>query len=509
MKKNQTYSIHILLIIVALFVSANSYAQKSDAEINVDVSRINHTIKGGMGASWHAICKDISKELPIENKKYLYPAREDAPRGSAHEGNPPVSHKNAWRQIKDYASWLGMNFIRVELSMRMYEPGFRKFDWDNEEMKVLYNILDWCQASKADVFLQQMWGYVDWNSYPGVHPLFSAPRSLDEFANGIATLLEHLTKVKGYTCIKYFCMTNEPAGGGVWGDWWSYGDNDGKSTDEAWKRLKKEFDDRGIAIPIAGPDWTEMAKFNEKYLDFAPYLGAFDIHSYQGVTSEGEANLKKWAEWSHAQSKPFFLTEYGNMQFGFGGTHPGLKSFAAALSNANDVIRAFRAGTDGVNRWSFTNRGDLDGQWQLIRTWDIENKRYLNEVIAENEAFYGFGIISRFLSKYSSVVSCSTDQPDDKMMSLALVSPEGELSVFILNLSNEVLSVDLNIAAFPEKKMNVYQVTKELVNRPGFELDPIESFISSETSLLTIPAKSITTVSSYYLEHKDKGVVIR
>jgi hypothetical protein len=35
------------------------------------------------------------------------------------------------------------------------------------------------------------------------------------------------------------------------------------------------------------------------------------------------------------------------------------------------------AGVSAFNRWSFTNRGDLDGQWQLIRTWDMENKKYL------------------------------------------------------------------------------------------------------------------------------------
>jgi hypothetical protein len=51
--------------------------------------------------------------------------------------------------------------------------------------------------------------------------------------------------------------------------------------------------------------------------------------------NEGEANLQKWADWAHAQGKPFFLTEYGNMQLGWGGDDPNPKSFD---SNASDVI---------------------------------------------------------------------------------------------------------------------------------------------------------------------------
>ncbi len=511
--KNKTNSINILsavLILQIIFWAAPCYAQKNKVQIHVDPSHVNHTLRGGMGASWHAISKDITKILPVENQKYIYPAREDAPRGSAHGGNPPVSHTDAWQQIKDHASWLGMDFVRVEISMRMYEPGYRLFDWDNEEMQALYNILDWCEKNQADVFLQQMWSYVDWNNYPGVHPLFSAPRNLDEFAYGIATLLEYLTNERGYTCIKYFCMTNEPAGGGVWGDWWSFGNSNEKhnTTYDAWKRLKEEFDGRGITIPIAGPDWTHMAKFDRKHLSFAPYLGAFDIHSYQGVTPEGEANLKQWADWAHAQNKPFFLTEYGNMQYGYGGEHPGLKSFESALSNTEDVMRAFRSGTDGVNRWSFTNRGDLDGQFQLIATFDRQNKTYLTEILPENGTYYGFAMVSRFLSKYSSVVSCSTNLPDSALMSLAVLSPQGELSVFILNLSNETIETDLNITSLPKKQMNVYQVTKELVSQPVFELNPIQSF-NSKKKQLTLPPKSITTVSSYYLENRDKGVTFK
>jgi hypothetical protein len=474
-------------------------------QIKVDASEIIHTLQAGMGASWHA----ISRELPLDIEKYKYTlANGRNSRGSAWGGNPPVSETAAWEQIKDHASWLGINFLRVELSQRMYEPGRKQYDWSNEEMQALFNILDWCEENNADVLLQQMWHYTEWNSLPGVHPLISAPKSLDDYAEGIATLIEYLVKERGYTCIRYFGMTNEPPGG-TWGYWWEYGDATG-SINDAWRRLKEEFDRRNIAIPISGPGWTDLPPFEEEKLrDIEPYFGSIDIHSYQGVTAGGEATLGRWAEWAHSRGKPFLLTEYGNMRLGWRGDNPAQKSFDAAISNATDVIRGLRVRVDGFNRWSFTNRGDLDGQWQLIRTFDIENQVYLQEVLPEKEAYYGFGILSRFFSKYSSVVQCSVNRPDSVLMASALVSPQGELTIFMVNLSGEPLEVSLAITGTANKKMNVYQVSREIVNREGFSLDVNRTFMARNKNIVALPARSITTVSSYSLNSKEKGISVR
>lgn len=491
----------IISILILMTITGCIQTEKSDVEIHVDASKILYTMKGGMGASWHS----LSRETPLENEKYKYPVRAVCPRGSGYGGNPPVTDTLGWNRIKEHASWLGLNFLRVELSQNMYEPERNKFDWENEEMQALYLILDWCQKNNADVFLQQMWGQVDWNSFPGVHPIISAPKNLDDFANGIATLIEYLTKNKGYTCIKYFCMTNEPPGG-TWGYWWESGDEQ-SSINDAWKRLKEEFDNRKIAIPISGPDWTSMPPFDESKLGFAPYLGSFDIHSYDGVTESGEANLNKWADWAHQQNKPFFLTEFGNMNLGWGTNNPGPKSFDAALSNANDVLRAIRARVDGFNRWSFTNRGDLDGQWQLIQTFDREKKEYIQDVKPENEAYYGFGIISRFLSKYSTSVFCSDNLPDSVLMAVALKSPTGHLSIFILNKGEKELKTRVKIHGQDPEKLNVYTVSKELVNQPDFKLNAADTFNSNDRIEIILSPKSVTTVTSYSLKNDEKGII--
>ncbi len=502
MKRAKIFS-QVVTICFFLFILANCKTNKMEpVKININTAETLYQMKGGMGASWHI----ITDVFPLNNEKYKIPVRETAPLGSGHGAMPPVTNTKAWGQIKDHASWLGLNFLRVELRQKSYLPEKDRFTWDSEEMLALYNILDWAESTAADVFLQQMVADVEWNSFPGIHPLISAPKDLDAWANGIATLLEYLTREKKYSCIKYFCMTNEPPGG-TWGYWWEYGENPG-TVEDAWARLKIELDNRGITIPISGPDWTDLPPFDETKLAFTENFGAIDIHSYQGVSAEGEETLRKWANFAHNQGKPFFLTEYGNMQLGWGGDNPNQKSFEAALSNASDVMRGLRAGVDGFNRWSFANRGDMDGQWQLIQTFDREKKVHLDEVKPEPEAYYGFGIISRFLSKYSSVLKTNVAAPDSVLMCNAVKSPGGVISVFLINKSDNELSVELNFTGEQIGELYLYQVNREIINAPVFHLNPVKKFKPKSKITVVLPSKSISTLSGNDLENDEKGIVL-
>ena len=119
-------------------------------------------------------------------------------------GTPAADDVAAWRQIYHHAQWLGLDFCRVELEQRIYEPERGKFTWESEEMRILYRILDFCERRKVDVFLQQMWGNVDWNAFPEfqgdpVKRVHSGPRSMDDFATGLAALVEHLVKAGDIT----------------------------------------------------------------------------------------------------------------------------------------------------------------------------------------------------------------------------------------------------------------------------------------------------------------------
>lgn len=462
-----------------------------------------HTMRGGIGASWHA----ISNIGPLENDKYKYPASDENPLGSSWSGNPPLQNSRAWQQLSDHARWLGLDFIRVELMMKMYEPLKGQFDWNSADMLVLYKILDCCQQMGADVFLQQMTMNVEWNSYPGVHPLLSAPVSLDDYAEGIASLLEHLITVKKYTCIKFFCITNEPPGG-TWGNWWRNGAGNAPLT-PAFKRVHDELVKRNITIPLSGPDWTSLPPLTEAVKTFDPYLGAYDIHSYDGIDDKGTKTVQSWIKWAHTKDKPFFISEFGNMKMGWGKDNPGPKSLAAALSNAHDMITALSSGTDGMNRWSFVNQGDMDGQWQLVRTWNIPKKELMEKVIPENTAYYGFSMFTRFIAKYASILKTKYPDPSDTSLSMiSLRNPDGNLVFILLNQADENKAATIII----KSKLKIKNLYKYLYNdrippEGAFALNPVDTISETSKMKLVIEKRSITVLTSQLLKNTDWGTI--
>jgi hypothetical protein len=483
----------IFLIIVTLAVLSCRSQSQSDKIITIHADHKRYKMAGGIGASWHAISLDSIDVSP----EYKWALRYKNSRGSAWGGNPPVSDTSGWRQIYQHASWLGFTWIRVEMSARMYEPDRNKFDWDNNEMAALYKILDWAEENKADVFLQQMWSNVKWNSYPGVQPLLSAPKSVTDFAAGIGTLLEHLTAVKKYTCIKWVCITNEPPGGS-WGSWWSTGENNAPLT-PALKEVRKVLDEKKINIPVSGPDWTDLPAFDESKIDFDQYIGAYDIHSYQGMDKNKEAILKQWVQWANSHNKPLFLSELGDMRIGWKDDNPGPKSFKASLSNAETILRGLNAGAGAFNRWSFTNRGDLDGQWQLIRTWDTKNQKFYDKIEVEPAAFYGYGILTRFCSAHSSVLHTEVSDTSG-ILSQSLMNDKGQITSYFLNKSANEQEIRLKISGDFMSDFNLYQVTEKEVLKPDFKLNPISQFgiKDGKEIVLKLPGLSISTLTNIH-----------
>ena len=76
----------------------------SPVEISVDTSKIINTMRGGIGASWHA----IEQPIPIGHG------------GSGRGAYPPAEDEHAWQQIYRHASWLGLDWNRVEIEQRIY-----------------------------------------------------------------------------------------------------------------------------------------------------------------------------------------------------------------------------------------------------------------------------------------------------------------------------------------------------------------------------------------------------
>jgi hypothetical protein len=519
-KFSRQYSTKVVWLSLACVGFALPLAAQTTEKVHIrmDVDHVVRTMQGGIGASWHAI------ETPIWGRE----ADGDPWAGGVWGANPPADDDAAWQQLYRHAAWLGLDWCRVEIEQRMYEPARGQFEWDNSEMRILYRILDWAEKNQVDIFLQQQFSDVEWNAYPALRSnrkgiLTSAPYSLEDFAEGFAALADHLVRVKGYHCIQWLCITNEP--GMHFSDWQG---PDGKPLPltPGLKATRAALDRKSISVPISGPDWTDLPELDPAQIDFDAYIGAYDIHSYMSMfdgekykdaytLSQAEERISKWAAWAHARHKPLFLSEVGTQTYGWGYSDPNPGSYKSSLKDASLVVRAIRAGVDGVSHWSFINRGDQDGQWQLVDTWDLARNRLLPTFTPHPNSYFMIGLLTRFLAKHSEVlanaVEGGSDSNGQQVFAAALRSPRGQHTFVFVNDAEVGWQADIHLGGL-STGMNLYRyrMTPEKKDKAEVILGPEkEQKVSRQQPDFTeeLPAKSITVYSTYHFQQGDPGAI--
>jgi hypothetical protein len=481
-------------------------------EINVDPTRVINTMRGGIGASWHA----IETPIPIGHG------------GSAWGAYPPAEDEGAWQEIYRHASWLGLDWNRVEIEQRIYEPERGRFTFDSPEMRILYRILDWNQQHGTDVFFQQMWCNTEWLAYPHfrkdpIARVHSAPQDLEAFADGLATLMEYLIKKRGYTSIKWLSINNEP--GANW-SWWQSPKSGPLSIGPGLAAVRKALAHHGLMLPLSGPDVSQggFPGTVPGDFDYLPLLGAYDFHDYDadfdfrtgGHIAAQERNTAVWAKFAHDQGKPLFLSEFGTMAYGWRPDKPGPTSPQSVLAGSELVLREANAGVDGFNRWSFLNRGDLDGQWQFVDTWDRENKKLLSEFTPHANSYFALGLLSRFTAKNSAVLAIQVGSAQVKgwqrVFCAAFRSPKGNLTVAVVNDAPVEFAAKLTWAGTPPAgKFYRYRYSEAERDRADVKINPQQEFSPSAGSASwqdRLPPNSLTIYSNYELSHEDPGIMV-
>jgi len=93
----------------------------------------------------------------------------------------------------------------------------------------------------------------------------------------LGTLLEHLVKTKGYTCIRWLCLVNEPV------RWWGTA-GERISLMPAIQAVRTQLDRRGLEnVAISGPDDfsdPQGERLRELFDWDDPAVGALDMHHY-------------------------------------------------------------------------------------------------------------------------------------------------------------------------------------------------------------------------------------
>ena len=503
---NLKNTLRVVLVAILCTILFSACSKQSDVQITIDNQKVVSMLSQGIGASIHA----------IEDSILVTPDRSFG--GSAWGGNPGLNDTEAWEKVLWHAGWLGIDWVRLELEQRMYNPLKDLYTWDSYEMQVLYRFLDWCEERKVDVLLQQMWSNVQWMAYPSHRTttegiLRSAPYDKELFAQSFATLVDYLVHTKGYTCIKWLNFINEPDEG--W-SWWQSESDLNKKEDLApvFAIVRKALYEKNISVPLLGP--TYSTKYDPAKFTFNDQLGGYDVHSYMAKfdwykpedgggfdpVSTTLKDFKRYVDHAKSEGKPFMVSEYGTFVYGFSvGDNSSMSSRDAVLKDAELLIRSMNIGVNGFNKWSFNNRGDLDGQWQLIDTWDIENRKPLpaDQIKPHENSYIAFALLSRYLPRDSKVIETSVlggnDGTYDRVFSTALQTPAGNYTFLIINDDDRPYTIDINLAS-PIKKDFYY-----------YRLDDLSPQKVSIDKTITLQPKDLVTLSTYYLTPGDDGMI--
>jgi hypothetical protein len=454
--------------------------------------------------------------------------------GSAWGAMPEATDQKAWAKIFTYMDWLGIDYTRLNLEHRMFQPEKGKLSFDNREMQVLYKQLDYFEKKGVIVQLQEMYPNAKWLAHKelqstSVGIIKSGPADLEAWSDGIVALLRHLTQVKRYTCIKYFGIANEPHHS--W-SWWKAPDGQtSQSIIPALDLLKKKLVKAKLNIPLTGPEemfyhWEVKASQR----NYSSYVDAFTYHEYMTILDWWDSNngkdwyptLKSFSEpvktavgIAHSQKKPFFFSEHGTMHFGLNKDDRGPSKFDAVFKDVEFGMRYSNLGVDGFSRWSLLNRGNLDGQWGFIETFDRSTLKMLDpeKYTPKENTFYGYGLLTRFTYKNSyvvkSTIQTSGNDSISHLFTTTFLSPsKRDASIYIINDKqlNSTVDINLDMNTLKYKTWYKYEFTIDDRNKTDVKISPKEELQSKKLSTV-IKGMTITVYSTLKLNHDDAGLV--
>jgi len=268
-----------------------------------------------------------------------------------------------WELVTGRIARMKVPVMRVMMQAKWCLRAGGQYDWDSPEMKNARRYLDVCQRLGITVILTDWGCEPDWLKAPGI-----ANVADPKYAEAIGTYLDHLLNAKGYTCIRYFVMVNEPNYEVKdWGRW-------KKGVENVAAELARRGLDRKMAL--AGPDESNDEGWHRNAVDqLQKTLGAYDVHRYAQPDEVRSGRLEAFfrTQWAYALekdpqagAKPLIVGEAGLCHPGFGAaTNPRHLDFDYGVEMADYAAQAANAGSWAVSAWMLEDSSHQNFTWGM------------------------------------------------------------------------------------------------------------------------------------------------
>ena len=458
---------------------------------------------------------------------------------------PHADTKNAeWGALMTPAKWARvyqrLDYIRPGIVRVMDQAGWRYFkgidksgnpviNFDTDEVKALFNVLDYCQKNNIVVIFGE-WGAPGFWREPGKIDRSDDPR----WIHMITRYLNFLINEKKYTCIKYYNLVNEPNGN--WastnGDW------------AQWKKGVQMLNDSICAIglkgqlQIAGPDavvtydnpaspFKGLQWLDETILQLDKVIGVYDVHAYpdgefvrSGAFGKYYGELRKKVE---TTGKKLLLGELGlkysgemylkNRSLAMADPNAGkddsnmfVYEFFYGLDVADALIQAMNNGLEGAIAWDLDDamhtEGDTGDKTKIKRwgMWNSLGTELCNKPEDENLRpwFYTWSLMCRYFPTGTSIVTSMV--PENSHLRVVTGIAGDQLSVAILNNTAQEQDVSLKGEGLPDVRQwakYLYTDEKRITDKNGFPI-PVERLKGSFSKglQLSIPAQSFLLLTN-------------
>jgi len=376
---------------------------------------------------------------------------DNAPRSSS----PPVEDEERWRILMEELSFLSPNCIRFGYAAGKFVDEAGRINKNGDGFAVLKKLNDWARERQVSIFFDP-WGIPRHYSFgKGADGVFyDAPGDIPAFVDGfIVPLIKYLVDERKLVSLTHFILLNEPLGSRTYLT--PPGIDRYAHYVECYRSIFDAIQRNGFPIKLIGPDSWSTATWavdcmNERNLDLAPSIDAFDQHCYYArfdylppnpttastlpMTSIIHDHVAKHARFARHKGKRYYITELGTFYYGweqgdiFGGcTHE------AFLTEAEFIIRAMQVGCGGFYRWAYLAPGEYaDGVWQFINTVD-------NSYTRQPHTFHGYACLMRYTGRDAVVWPARVEPRTDiyeYVHAVGLQRPDKHFTILAVNNHN-------------------------------------------------------------------------
>ncbi len=428
--------------------------------------------------------------------------------------NSPISESD-WDKM-----YLRLNYMRPRLMRVITTSGWaygRNGGYDPSlGLEPLAKILDYCEQNQVSVIFGE-WG-------GGLVNASQNTINEEKLANA-ARYLSYLVNERGYSCIKYYNLINEPNG-----DWSAV-----KGNYDLWKRALSYFlgqmQAHNVAdkVSIMAPDiaifstdltnWIDLTA-----LDFGEKVPVFDIHTYPGQTLVREkgytAMIKAYRD-RVPQGSRMVVSEMGfkydpvadktlyernetlRKADVYASNTDGnmmVKEFFYGIDMADATMQMVNAGFAGMVAWMLDDAmhntdGVNDKELKVWGFWNILGEELFGGAQEEELRpwFYSFSLLSRYMQTGARVLKTSI--PGKKGLNALAVCKDGRYMVAIVNSGYSDYTVNLKFSSretLVGVKRFIYSESVRPADSNGFPV-PTEQNLSLDLGLgYTLDIKSQT-----------------